>query len=372
MVRFETGPGEQMQVDWAVIRRGSNRLSVFVATLGWSRATYVEFVTDERVETLIEAHENAFLAFGGTPREVLYDNMRTVVLERHGYGRGRHRFHPGFLDFARHCGFRPRLCAPYRAQTKGKVERFIRYLRHSFYVPLASRLAQEGLIVDRETANLAVGRWLREVANARVHGTTGEVPAERLAIERVQLQPVPTPYGGRSVRSLQPKPMPAPIIGLQHPLSFYDAFAGGVAMSDLQHQRIVELCQELRLSAVPNLYSGIAQSAAAKDGLLRRLSRRDAARPSVTHAAPAPARCSPGSPAFRRSRRSTASTSASPPACRARRSTNSPASPLSSAPRTSSSSVPPVSARRIWRSHSATWPPSTATRCASPRPPIWS
>ena len=228
VIRFETGPGEQMQVDWAVIRRGDNRLSVFVATLGWSRAAYVEFVTDERVETLIEAHENAFLAFGGTPHEVLYDNMRTVVLERHGYGRGRHRFHPGFLDFARHCGFRLRLCAPHRAQTKGKVERFIRYLRHSFYVPLASRLAQESLIVDRETANLAVGRWLREVANLRVHGTTGEIPAERLAIERVQLQPVPTPYAGRSVRSLQ-KPVSAPVVGLQHPLSFYDAFAGGAS-----------------------------------------------------------------------------------------------------------------------------------------------
>lgn len=227
VIRFETGPGEQMQVDWAVIRRGSNRLSVFVAALGWSRAAYVEFVTDERVETLIEAHENAFLAFGGTPREVLYDNMRTVVLERHGYGRGRHRFHPGFLDFARHCGFRPRLCAPYRAQTKGKVERFIRYLRHSFYVPLASRLAQEGLVVDRATANLAVRRWLREVANVRVHGTTGGIPVERLAIERMQLQPVPAPYGGRSVRSLQPKPVLTPIAGLQHPLSFYDAFAGG-------------------------------------------------------------------------------------------------------------------------------------------------
>src|SRR4029078_10826399 len=90
VIRCETQTGEQMQVDWAVIRRGANRLSVFVATLGWSRATYVEFVTDERGETLIEAHENAFLAFGGTPREVLYDNMRTVVLERHGYGRGRH------------------------------------------------------------------------------------------------------------------------------------------------------------------------------------------------------------------------------------------------------------------------------------------
>ena len=115
VIRFETAPGEQMQVDWAVIRRGSNRLSVFVATLGWSRATYVEFVTDERVETLIDAHENAFLAFGGTPREVLYDNMRTVVLERHGYGRGHHRFHPGFLDFARHCGFQSLLGTSLRA-----------------------------------------------------------------------------------------------------------------------------------------------------------------------------------------------------------------------------------------------------------------
>jgi hypothetical protein len=91
-------------------------------------------VTDERVETLIEAHENAFLAFGGTPREVLYDNMRTVVLERHGYGRGRHRFHPGFLDFARHCGFRPRLCAPYRAQTTDEIEQLF-LVPHPFVRP---------------------------------------------------------------------------------------------------------------------------------------------------------------------------------------------------------------------------------------------
>jgi hypothetical protein len=108
------------------------------------------------------------------------------------------------------------------------VERFIRYLRESFWVPLSSRLAQEGLIVDRETANLAVKRWLREVANARVHGTTGEIPAERLVSERLQLQPVPTPYGGRTVRMLQARPEPAPVIGMQHPLSLYDAFAGGV------------------------------------------------------------------------------------------------------------------------------------------------
>ncbi|MBP0447910.1 IS21 family transposase [Roseomonas sp. SSH11] len=237
VVRFETPPGGQMQVDWAVIRRGADRLSVFVATLGWSRAAYAEFVEDERLETLLSCHEHAFLAFGGVPEEVLYDNMRTVVLERDRYGRGRHRFHPGFLDFAGHCGFRPRLCQPYRAQSKGKVERFIRYLRGGFWVPLASRMAAEGIVVDRAAANLAVGRWLREVANARVHATTGEVPLVRLEAERGALRPVPSPYGGLIPRASAavPRPMVRPIVGLQHPLGIYDALlaapglAGGTA-----------------------------------------------------------------------------------------------------------------------------------------------
>lgn len=224
VVRFETKPGDQMQVDWAVIRRGANRLSAFVATLGWSRAAYVEFVTDERVETLMACHEHAFLAFGGIPRTVLYDNMKTVVIARNAYGEGRHRFHSGFLDFAGHHGFQPRLCRPYRAQTKGKVERFIHYLRYSFWVPFSSQLAQDGVIADRDAANIAVSRWLREVANARTHATTGEVPGERLQVERSDLQPIISPYGGRSVREEMP---PArPIIGLQHPLSVYDAYAG--------------------------------------------------------------------------------------------------------------------------------------------------
>jgi transposase len=199
---------------------------VFVATLGWSRAAYAEFVADERLETLLAAHERAFLAFGGVPREVLYDNMRTVVLERDGYGPGKHRFHPGFLDFAGHCGFRPRLCQPYRARTKGKVERFIRYLRGSLWVPLASQMAAEGVVVDRSAANLAAGRWLREVANARVHATTGAVPAERLEVERAALLPVPSPYGGLTRPPSADPPLVSlgrPLVGLQHPLAVYDA-----------------------------------------------------------------------------------------------------------------------------------------------------
>jgi transposase len=88
---------------------------------------------------------NDGFAFGGVPIEVLYDNMRTVVIERNTYGRGIHRFHPGFLDYARHAGFLPRLCQPYRAQTKGKFERFIGYLKRSFWVPFVASMRQVGL-----------------------------------------------------------------------------------------------------------------------------------------------------------------------------------------------------------------------------------
>jgi transposase len=107
LIRFETEPGRQMQADFATIRRGRDRLAVFIATLGWSRATYVEFVTDERLETLLGRHERAFYFFGGVPREVLYDNIRTVVTERDRYGSGLHRYNRTFLDFAHHHGFVP-------------------------------------------------------------------------------------------------------------------------------------------------------------------------------------------------------------------------------------------------------------------------
>jgi transposase len=221
LIRFETEPGRQMQADFATIRRGRDRLAVFIATLGWSRATYVEFVTDERLETMLGCHERAFYFFGGVPREVLYDNMRTVVTERDSYGPGLHRYNRTFLDFAHHHGFVPRLCRPYRAKTKGKVERFIGYLRASFYIPLASQLSPEGLKVDRDTANARAGSWLREVANARVHATTGEIPLVRLELERERLQPIPTPWPGliRSARSKRPAPIPR---GYQHSLRVYE------------------------------------------------------------------------------------------------------------------------------------------------------
>jgi transposase len=199
VVRFETDPGRQLQVDWIEFRR--ERLAAFVATLGHCRASFVRYVTDERIETLVACHVAAFEFFGGVPREVLYDNMKTVVIERDAYGAGIHRFHATLWDLAKHYGFQPRLCRPYRARTKGKVERFNRYLRYSFHLPLVTRLRASGLRLDAQSANVEVLRWLAQVANRREHAGTGEVPAARLEAERPALQPLPQPYRGALPRA---------------------------------------------------------------------------------------------------------------------------------------------------------------------------
>ena len=239
VVRFETAPGEQLQVDWVEFRKGSGPHYAFCATLGYSRASYVEFVSDMKVSALIDCHQKAFAALGGVPRRILYDNMKTVVLERDIDGPGAHRYHAGFLDYAKHCGFVIKLCRPYRARTKGKVERFNGYLRRSFYVPLVAKLKQAGLQLDVVTANLEVRSWLKEVANERVHGTTQDKPSERLRTEQGHLQALPSAWRGdiaaaRPQGAAQPSsgnstvrpaavseriaaPLPA-----QHPLAVYE------------------------------------------------------------------------------------------------------------------------------------------------------
>lgn len=197
VVRFETEPGEQMQVDWAEFRKSApHRLAAFVATLGYSRVSYVEFVDNEKIDTLLSCHAHAFEYFGGVPKTSLYDNMKTVVITRDAYGAGQHRYHSKLWDFAKHYGFLPKLCRPYRAKTKGKVERFIHYLRHSFYNPLQCQLQGSGLILDKATANVEVRAWLNKVANCRVHGTTGEIPMERLKHEHKALSGIAPTYPG--------------------------------------------------------------------------------------------------------------------------------------------------------------------------------
>jgi transposase len=227
LVRFETGPGVQMQVDWVEFKKES--LSAFVATLGFSRASYVEYVENERIETLIACHIKALEYFGGVPQEILYDNMKTVVLKRDAQGPGQHQFHPTLWDVAKHYGFKPRLCQPYRAKTKGKVERFNRYLRHSFHVPLLTQLKMEGLSIDMGLANFKVWQWLKDVAHQRVVRGVGQKPADRLILERAHLMALPPTYLG-AVRGSRPHDSEAGALPKkkemalpkQHPLSTYD------------------------------------------------------------------------------------------------------------------------------------------------------
>jgi transposase len=218
VVRFETAPGVQMQADFTVVRRGGDPLLALVATLGYSRASFVKFSTAEDATTLCAALREAFDYFGGVPAEVLMDNAKSVVIERDAYGAGAHRWNSELLELAEQCGFTPRLCRPYRAKTKGKVERFNGYLKGSFLVPLAASLKAAGLTLGAELANLHVRRWLDEVANARVHGTTGVVPASRLAQERAVMLPAP------ALKAPAPVPVRVaiPLESLQHPLAVYD------------------------------------------------------------------------------------------------------------------------------------------------------
>jgi transposase len=218
VVRFETPPGQQMQADFTHVRRGRDPLLALVATLGYSRASYVSFGAREDANALCTGLREAFDYFGGVPEHVLFDNTKAVVIERDAYGTGQHRWNDEMNEFAESCGFRPRLCRPYRAKTKGKVERFNSYLKGSFVLPLASSLEASGLWLDAEVANLHVRRWLDEVANLRIHGTTGVAPMTLLPDERAVMLPAP---------ALKAPPMISqrvamPVESLQHPLSVYD------------------------------------------------------------------------------------------------------------------------------------------------------
>ena len=221
VVRFETAPGEQMQADFTVIRRGREPLLAFVATLGYSRASWVRFTAGEDATTLCACVREALLYFGGVPQHVLFDNAKTIIVERDAYGEGKHRWHRGMLALSDEYGFGLKVCRPYRAKTKGKVERFNGYLKGSFLVPRAATLKSAGLKLDVAAPNAHVGRWLSEVANVRVHATTGERPARRLTLERSALLPLPAKSG--QTISAPASTRPLPIESLQHPLGVYDA-----------------------------------------------------------------------------------------------------------------------------------------------------
>lgn len=197
-VRFETPPGRQLQIDFGetrvVIGGEAVRLFLFVATLGYSRRCYVRAFRHERQSAWFDGIEGAFAHFDGLPQEVLLDNARALV-DHHDAATREVRFNARLQAFARYWAFRPRACAPYRARTKGKDERGVGYVKRNAIAGhrFASWAALE--------AHLAW--WMREIADVRTHGTTGEPPLQRFQREEASaLRPLDGRPPFRQVRDL--------------------------------------------------------------------------------------------------------------------------------------------------------------------------
>ena len=133
LVRFETPAGHQGQVDFGTFTLPWGRRHALVIVLGYSRLLWLQFYTRQTMPVLMEGLESAFDRFGGVPEELLFDQMCAVLLSDDRGAGGGLVLNEEFLRFAAHWGFMPRSCRPYRAQTKGKVERPIRYIRESFF-----------------------------------------------------------------------------------------------------------------------------------------------------------------------------------------------------------------------------------------------
>ena len=178
--RFEVNPGHQAQVDFATFKTVFGTVHALLVVLSWSRYLWVRFYYHEDQLTVLNGLHRAFLAFGGVPRTLLFDRMKTAVARSGADGKA--IFNEEMLRFAAHYGFHPAACHPYRPKTKGRVERAVSYLRRNFFYGRSFR--------DMEDLNNQVGKWLSETANTRIHGTTGEVPRERLAKEISHLIPL--------------------------------------------------------------------------------------------------------------------------------------------------------------------------------------
>jgi transposase len=188
-IRFETPPGYQAQVDFARFvttftdEPGIVRIVwLFSMVLGHSRHIFARFVMHQDLQTLLRCHMLAFAAIGGVPIEILYDRMKTAVTGEDGDGHI--IYNRSLIALGRHYGFLPRACRPYRAKTKGKVERPFSYIRQDFFLGRSFR--------NLDDLNGQLDDWLARVANVRLHGTTQRIVSEAFAAERPELQSLPT------------------------------------------------------------------------------------------------------------------------------------------------------------------------------------
>ena len=181
VLRYETKPGVQAQVDWGECDRIEvdgqfRKLYCFSIILGYSRMRYMEFTLSTDVSTLIQCHVHAFEYFGGTTEEILYDNIKQVIIKRAIRPR-ENTWNAKFEDFFSYYGFIPRLCKPYCPQTKGKIENSIGYVKRDFLLG--------GTFHSLEDMNNQVRQWINRV-NGDIHGTTHEIPFERLKQENLK------------------------------------------------------------------------------------------------------------------------------------------------------------------------------------------
>ena len=187
-VRFETPAGQQAQVDFARFVTeftddpGNIRIVwLFSLVLGHSRFIFARYVMHQDLQALLRCHMQAFAAIGGVPIEILYDRMKTAVTGEDD--NGHIVYNRSLLALAQHYGFLPKACRPYRAKTKGKVERPFSYIRQDFFLARTFR--------NLDDLNGQLAEWLASVANARVHGTTQRIVADAFTAEQPELQTLP-------------------------------------------------------------------------------------------------------------------------------------------------------------------------------------
>jgi len=228
VIRFETPAGRQAQVDFARFSFAWGVRYALLVVLGYSRLLWCRFYPRQDMRTLIEGLEEAFRYFDGVPHELLFDQMKSVITRDLRLQGGALVRNLEFLRFAHHWSFTPRACRPYRAQTKGKVERPVRYVRDNF---VYGRTFANDADLDQQRR-----QWLDDVANVRVHATTRERPRDRFdRDERLLLHPLaPRPYTSlvltdtpRPARSLPPS---RPLVTVEkRPLAVYARLTGGLA-----------------------------------------------------------------------------------------------------------------------------------------------
>ncbi|NUZ07369.1 IS21 family transposase [Schlegelella koreensis] len=197
-IRYETAPGQQLQIDFGstsvVIGEELQRVHLFVATLGYSRRCHVSVFLHERQSAWLQGLEAAFRHFDGLPVELLIDNAKALVQD-HDVQTREVKFNDRFHAFCRYWGVVPRACAPYRARTKGKDERGVGYVKRN---AIAGHRFE-----SVEALHAHLQQWMRTVADIRLHGTTGEPPIVRFERdERTRLKPLPGKAPFLQVREL--------------------------------------------------------------------------------------------------------------------------------------------------------------------------